>query len=56
MISYTVEFDFYKMHTRNYNTRNNVSFSVSKIYLIYLMPPPDFINTKYYRNAMHEVI
>ena len=28
----------------NYNTRNNISFSVSKISFIYLMAPINFIN------------
>ena len=28
----------------NYNTRNNIAFSVSKISFIYLMAPINFIN------------
>ena len=33
---------FTKLHPWNYNARNNISFSVSKIYFIYLMAPIHF--------------
>ena len=37
----------------NYNTRNNISFSVSKIYFIYIMASIDFTDDQ---NAMRRVI
>ena len=37
----------------NYNTRNNISFSVSKIHFIYIMASIDFTDDQ---NAMRRVI
>ena len=37
----------------NYNTRNNISFSVSKIYFIYIMASIDFTDDQ---NAMRRVV
>lgn len=37
----------------NYNTRNNISFTISKFTLIYLIVSIDFTNDQ---NAMHRVI
>ena len=41
------------MPSWNYNARNNISFSVSEIYFVYLMAPIDFTNDQ---NALRGVI